>query len=273
LNEHKSLVEPPRVATRLLIIVCVGGILAAGLLRMRWDNVDRTELSDRWHTEYRGAPGVDGRGRTNLVRKTGKTTRVVANDVYRATFVGDDCVIYDQRGLFGVCGDLPPIFVGLLPGDLFSPQATSFKGEGEQVYTVDAIKEAARNVEEERIGGRWVAQRQAFPWDYYGPGPKVILFRDDSLRGRYVHSSMPALAHRYLEDDCVMFVYPGTGQGYSYYTGVQCGRRERVHVGAVAEPADIYGANGVLLKPPGATTATMMSLEQILNEGLAAAER
>ena len=266
-------VEPPRRAIRLLSIVGVAGVVLAGLLCSKWDNIGREELSDRWATEYHGARGVDGRGRTNLVRKTGKSTRVVAHDVYSATFVGDDCVIYDHNGLHGVCGDRPPVFVGLLAGKTFPTGVTSFQGQGNQVYTIDAIKQAARNVEEERLGGGWIVQREAFPWDYYGPEPRVILIRDDSLRGRFVFSSMPAMAYRYLDDDCLMFVYPGTGRGFSYYTAVKCGRREEVHVGAVERPTDIQAQEGVLLRPPRTDTPVRMTIDQIKSEGLAATLR
>ena len=258
---------------RLLIILGVAGLLIVALIVVRWDNVGREALSERWATEYRGARGVDGRGRTNLVRKTGSEYKVVGDDIYGARFVGDDCVIFRDNGLFGVCGDRPPILVNLLAGDSFPPGATSFNGQGDQVYTIDAIKEAARNVEEERIGGRWIAQREAFPWDYYGPEPKVILFRDDSLYGRYPLSSMPVLAYRYLEDDCLMFVHPGTGRDFSHYTAVKCGRREEVHVGAVEKPADIQAPNEILIEPPRSNTPVRMTIDQIKSEGLAATLR
>jgi hypothetical protein len=258
---------------RLLIIIGLAGVVMVGLLCSKWDNVGREELSDRWATEYHGARGVDGRGWTNLVRKFGSEYRVVGDDIYGARFVGDDCVIYGDNGLFGVCGDRPPIFVGLLPGNSFPAGATSFNGQGDQVYTIDAIKEAARSVEEERVGGRWIAQREAFPWAYYGPEPKVILFRDDSLRGRFPLSSMPVLAYRYLEDDCLMFVHPGTGRGFSYYTAVKCGRREEVHVGAVEKPADIQAPTEILVEPPRSNTPVRMTIDQIKSEGLAATLR
>jgi hypothetical protein len=84
---------------------------------------------------------------------------------------------------------------------------------------------------------------------------------------------MPVLAYRYLEDDCLLFVHPGTGRGFSYYTAVRCGRREEVHVGAVENPADIQAPNAILIEPPRSDTPVRMTIDQIRSEGLAAQMR
>jgi hypothetical protein len=224
-------------------------VVAAGCVA----GLDIEPLSDHWVIEHQPARGIHGRYTTYLARRDASGRRRVSNQLLETRYLGDDCVAFidGQSAVHGVCGDLPPLFVGLLKEGVGTVQRESVIVEARQV-TIPEIKLAAQEVWQERLGGRWIAQREAFsPPDYARIGiERFVLFRDDSDRGTY-RASMPILGYRYLAEDCVLSAHAGVRierQPDGALTGelniaAQCGDRDRVFVGSIERLSDLFDSD------------------------------
>lgn len=236
---------------RPVFIIIIVLLLAIGVLLFATDDGPTSveEITDSWAIEYYSPRGVDGPSGRYLVRRTGSKTRQFSGYVLEARYVGDDYVVYVERALYGVCGEGPPVYVATT-GDDAPPLASDSITVGQRTYSIADIKAAAQNVSEESAGGRWIIQKQAFPI-FVADMPQFSLIRTDSVHGRYLVSGEPVHEVRNLDDDCLLYVYrgiagdPSVGRPGSYGTGVQCGRRESIFLGAVEHPSAIQAAGRI----------------------------
>ena len=229
---------------------CAALVVVLGVAISCSTGPDTEPLSGRWVIEHHRPWNPDGRYRTYLARREASGLRRVSGVLRETRDLGDDCIAFidGQGAVYGVCGDLPPLFVGLLKGGAGTVNAASVRVEAREVQ-VPEIKLAAQKVWQERAGGTWIVQREAFsPPDYERLAiERFLLFRDDPERGTYRESGGPTLGYRYLEDDCLISAYAGvriTRNEDGTLTGVinlaaTCGRRDEVLLGSIERLQDL----------------------------------
>lgn len=210
---------------------------------------DVEALSEHWVIEHHRPWNPDGRYRTYLARRDAAGLRRVSGVLRDRRYLNDDCVAFidGQGAVYGVCGNLPPLFVGLLKGGEGTVNAEALTVEAREV-SIAEIKSAAQKVDQQRAGGAWLIQREAFsPPDYERLGiPRFLSFREDPERGTY-RAEGPMLGYRYVEDDCLLQAYAGvliTRQDDGTVTGkitvtANCGRREEVIFGSIERLSDL----------------------------------
>jgi hypothetical protein len=172
-----------------------------------------------------------------------------------------------------VCGDRPPVFVATLGREFTNIQGDSVRvPERDTLIAVADIKRAARDVWEEHVGGKWSAQREAFPSGSGRLIQRYIIFRDDQY-GRYV-VSMPLVAYRYLDNDCLLFVHPGTFLDTSeadprgdFFVTEQCGRHYDIRLGKLTRLSEIQLADAIPID------GKMLAISEIMRRGLAEESR
>lgn len=200
-------------------------------------------VSDHWVIDYYSSLNPDGLNVKQLARRGTRRNKDISGNLAKFRYVGDDCVIYSDwdSDLYGICGEGKPVYVAFAnrdrPPNLQSDTITS----EERQFSVSEIKRAAQLVSEERLGGNWRAQRQAFP-DSRNTGDTFILFHDENTRlpGRVYRVSQPVLAYRFLGHDCVLYVYASL-EKRAYPIAAACGKRFEVYLGQTDRPSDAAG--------------------------------
>lgn len=206
-------------------------------------------ISDHWVLEHYNPWNVDGYHSKYLARRGTITNKTVSTRILDFLYIADDCVIYSDHDndLYGVCGEHPPVYVTTFGDDNVPDLRHDIVVFGDRQYHVADIKGAAQDVSEERVGGGWSAQREAFP-DSLDPQdiPHFVLFREERHRRRI---PMPVLAYRYIGHDCLLYVYPtvmlllfdpaAAGGSHEYPVAAACGNRYEAYLGTVPQPADI----------------------------------
>lgn len=230
--------------------------LAASLAACGADAPREEKLAGRWVLQLVSPKGIHGRHSRYLGRTGPGATRRVTGEVLEARYVEDDCVIYSgyDRGLYTVCGDRLPVFIASLGRD-FGDIRTEVIQAGNRQFTLPELKGAAQNISVEPVGGSWTAQPEALPGPSDAARARFILFRDDQL-GRYP-ATIPALAYRYLEEDCLLVVYDetmliltdphGKAKG-NFPAAVVCGRRDQIDLGTVERPSDISAGDEIRIE-------------------------
>jgi len=227
-------------------------------------------VSEHWVIEHYDKGNVDGLNVTHLARRGARGNTGVSGNLLDFRYVGDDCVIYSDwaTSLYGVCGEGAPVFVELASrAQAPSLESDTITTNGRQ-FSVAEIKRAAQHVSEERPGGHWRAQRQAFPYPSDPQGmPRFILFHEDSARlvepVRRVYGWV--VAYRYLGQDCLLYVRPTVDSG-EYAIVAACGERYEIDLGLVRQPSD------ALANPP-IVLGQSMSVSEMRRRALAEKER
>ena len=83
------------------------------------------------------------------------------------------------------------------------------------------------------------------------------------------------VAYRYLDDDCLLYAYPGgidrdangARTGVSHGVFATCGRRYEVYLGSVEDPADLNAGDEIRIK------GTMVPVSALKQKALAEPER
>jgi len=214
------------------ILISVGGVIlllgiaiAAFIFWPRQPN-QVTQLSGNWVVEHYWAWNPDGHAQTYLARQNPGEKRKRFARVLGYEDIGDDCVVFAtwDSSSYVVCGDRPALFI-----------ANSHKMEinadpiilREQSVTRAELKRAALNVSEDKFGGDWVAQKEAFP--YPGSKPGYVLFFKDR-KGRYTNAVQ---GYRYIGDQCVLFFFE------SWTAGVKCGGHDDAFIGEIDRGSSI----------------------------------
>jgi hypothetical protein len=229
-------------------LICIGAFLflivaAIAFLIFTPSPPSRVEaVSDHWVIEYYDRWNPDGLNVKQLARRGTLSDKRVSGNLVEFRYVGDDCVIYSDwdSDLYGVCGEGEPVYVAFAdrdnPPNLLSDTITV----EERQFPVSEIKRAAQLVSEERPGGHWRAQRQAFPDSSDSQDtPHFILFHEENLRlsMRVYRVPGPVLAYRYLGHDCLLYVY-SPFESRAYPIAATCGKRYETSLGRAERPSD-----------------------------------
>jgi hypothetical protein len=235
----------------IFLTVVVGAV--AYLVDRMQQPTESHPLSGAWVAEYHAAWNPDGKPWTALARRRSGWrggTREIVKRVLKYRDLGDDCVVFTTygRGFYVVCGDRPPVLLGTaghfaMSGDLITMDEkalSSMELKRAGLATVTAI------------GGHWSAQQEL---PLAGLEGEHVLF----YKG-YLQFVDAVAVHRYLGDDCVLFIYP------SRYAGVQCGGRASVPLGKVDD-------GGSLEADPLPIGGRSLSQQELLRIGRAAEEQ
>jgi hypothetical protein len=215
-------------------------------------------ISDHWVLEHYNPWNVDGHHSEYLARRGTITNKTVSGRILDFLYIGDDCVIYSDHDndLYGVCGERPPVYVTTFGDDNVPDLRHDLIVFGDRQYQVADIKGAAQDVSEERVGGGWSAQREAFPnLSDSQDTPHSVLFREERHRRRI---PMPVLTYRYIGRDCLLYVYPTVmllvfdpaataGGSHGYPVAAACDNRYEVYLGTVERPSDISLGEAILV--------------------------
>lgn len=265
------------IGALLVLIVAAIALLAFGLSRP-----SRVEaISDHWVLKHYDPWNPDGRHAKYLARRGALTDKTVSGNIVDFRYVGDDCVIYsdyDNKGLYGVCGEGNPVYVHSYGFGGVGNNDLSMQGEtvtiGARQFTVAEIKRATQLVSEESPGGDWSAQREAFPDSSASQdAPRFVLFHKERTWRR---STTPVLAYRYIGHDCLLFVDqpvirrlldPAILGSGKYPIAATCGKRYEAYLGTVEQPSDIAVGDVVLVN------GRNMRVSEMRNRGLSERER
>ncbi len=234
-------------------------------------------ISEHWVLEHYNPWNVDGYHSEYLARRGTMTNKTVSRRIRDFLYIGDDCVIYSDHDndLYGVCGEHPPVYVTTF-GDYNVPDLRhDIVVVGDRWYQVADIKGAAQDVSEERVGGGWSVQLEAFPnLSDSQDTPQFVLFREERRR----RIPMPVLTYRYIGHDCLLYVYPtvmlllfdpaaAAAGSHGYPVAAACDNRYEVYLGTVERPSDISVGESILV------SGKSISLGEIRRRALSERER